>query len=77
MPDDDETVNEDWILRMLNLFSLMNVIAVGGPYSWPCFEITPPMGLHDFMHLNRMVRYWCAFCWEWLLVRRYVTYGYC
>ena len=42
MLDDDETVNEDWILRMLDCFQLDERIAVvGGPYI-PCFEITPP-----------------------------------
>ena len=57
MLDDDETVNEDWILRMLDCFQLDERIAVvGGPYI-PCFEITPPAWMpYDFHAFNSEVR---------------------
>lgn len=57
MLDDDETVKEDWILRMLDCFQLDERIAVvGGPYI-PCFEITPPAWMpYDFHAFNLNVR---------------------
>ena len=53
MLDDDETVDKDWILRMLECFQLDERIAVvGGPYI-PCFEITPPAWMpYDFHAFN-------------------------
>ena len=50
--DDDETVNPDWIEKMLECFNLdQRVIAVGGPYL-PVFEIKPqwwmPMDFHAY-----------------------------
>ena len=57
MLDDDETVKEDWILRMLDCFQLDERIAVvGGPYI-PCFEVVPPAWIpYDFHAFNTDVR---------------------
>jgi glycosyltransferase involved in cell wall biosynthesis len=53
MLDDDETVDKDWILRMLECFQLDERIAVvGGPYI-PYFEVAPPAWMpYDFHAFN-------------------------
>lgn len=57
MLDDDETVKEDWILRMLDCFQLDERIAVVGGSYIPCFEITPPAWMpYDFHAFNLNVR---------------------
>lgn len=50
--DDDETVNPDWIEKMLECFNLNDkIVAVGGPYL-PKFPKSPPNGCRKtFIHI--------------------------
>lgn len=50
MLDDDETVEPDWINKMLEcMFLNEKIVAVGGPYI-PKFEIEPPIWMPDAFH---------------------------
>lgn len=54
MIDDDETVNRDWIKKMLECFALSDkVVAVGGPYI-PVFPKVPPEWMPLDFHAYNM-----------------------
>lgn len=65
MPDDDETVKEDWILRMLDCFQLDERIAVVEDHTYLA-EITPPAWMpYDFRAFNLKCNVASVYSLEW------------